>query len=93
MRAFDKAVRKDLRSQLALDRKVRGADDAAQQESAEWFASWAVLLVGALQHLSSVGDPALEEFRDNVRRRISSSDLFGVDLTTIRLTAHGIARR
>ena len=92
--ATDKAVREQLRRQLALDPKVRRAKDAVQQENAEWLASWTVVLVGSLQHLRTLGDPAaVERFRENAKQLISSTDLLGVDLTQVELTRRGIQRR
>jgi hypothetical protein len=90
----DKAVRKDLRRQLALDRNAGGADDATQQELAEWLGSWTVVLAGSINHLRTLGDPArVEEFRGRARELIRAPDLLGVDLTQVRLTRRGIARR
>jgi hypothetical protein len=90
----DEAVRRDLRAQLALDRKVRRAKDKVQQEAAEWLGSWTVVLGGSINHLRTLGDPALvDEFRAHARELIAAPDLLGVDLTRIRLTRHGIARR
>lgn len=92
--ATDKAVREQLRRQLALDAKVRRAKDAVQQENAEWLASWTVVLLGSLQHLRELGDPAaVERFRENAKQLIRSTDLLGVDLTEVRLTRRGIQRR
>jgi hypothetical protein len=92
--ATDKAVREQLRRQLALDPKVRRAKDAVQQENAEWLASWTVVLLGSLQHLRTLGDPAaVERFRENAKQLISSTDLLGVDLTEVKLTRRGIQRR
>jgi hypothetical protein len=68
---IDKAVRKDLRRQLALDPKFGRADDVTQQETAEWFGSWTVVLTGSINYLGTLGDPArVEEFREHVRDRI-----------------------
>ncbi len=83
-----------VRRQLALDPKVRRAKDAVQQENAEWLASWTVVLLGSLQHLRTLGDPAaVERFRENAKQLISSTDLLGVDLTEVKLTRRGIQRR
>src|SRR5688572_24518259 len=69
--AVDRAVREDLRRQLALDRKFGRAKDATQQEIAEWLGSWTVVLIGSLQHLRTLGDPArVKESRDHVRELI-----------------------
>ena len=93
-KAVDVALRKDLRRQLALDRKVGGAGDATQQETAEWLASWTVVLVGTGTYLRTLDDPArLEDFRDHARELIAAPDLLGTDLAKIRLTRRGIARR
>jgi hypothetical protein len=90
----DRAVRKDLRRQLALDRRAGGASDARQQETAEWLGSWTVVLAGSINHLRTLGDPArVEDFRDRARKLIRAPDLLGVDLTKIRLTRRGIERR
>jgi uncharacterized protein DUF6683 len=90
----DRAVRKDLRRQLALDRRAGGASDARQQETAEWLGSWTVVLAGSVNHLRTLGDPArVEDFRDRARKLIRAPDLLGVDLTKIRLTRRGIERR
>jgi hypothetical protein len=71
-----------------------GADDATQQETAEWLGSWTVVLIGSLQHLRALGDPTgVDEFREHVRKLIREPDLLGADLTQIRLTKRGIARR
>jgi hypothetical protein len=92
--AVDKAVRKDLRRRLALDRKVRRASDATQQETAEWLGSWTVVLAGSINHLRTLGDAAaVEAFRENARTLIRAPDLLGTDLQQIRLTRRGIARR
>ena len=89
-----KAVRKDLARKLALDQKIGKAGDAAQQEAAEWFGSWTVALIGHLNQLRSTGDEAaFVAYREQVRERTSAPDLFDVDLTEIRLTKRGIARR
>lgn len=89
-----KAVRKDLARRLVLDPDVGKAGDAAQQETAEWFGSWTVALIGNLNHLRETGDAAaVTAYRDHMRERTSAPDLFDVDLTEIRLTRHGIARR
>jgi hypothetical protein len=90
----DRAVRKDLRRQLALDRRAGGASDARQQETAEWLGSWTVVLGGTINHLRTLGDAArVEDFRDRARKLIRAPDLLGVDLTKIRPTRRGIERR
>jgi hypothetical protein len=90
----DRAVRKELRRQLALDRRAGGASDATQQETAEWLGSWTVVLGGTINHLRTLGDPArVEDFRDRARKLIRAPDLLGVDLTKVRLTRRGIERR
>jgi hypothetical protein len=90
----DRAVRRDLRRQLALDRRAGGASDAVQQETAEWLGSWTVVLAGTINHLRTFGDPTrVEDFRDRARKLIRAPDLLGVDLTKIRLTRDGIERR
>jgi hypothetical protein len=90
----DRAVRRDLRRELALDRRAGGASDARQQETAEWLGSWTVVLAGTINHLRTLGDPArVEDFRDRARKLIRAPDLLGVDLTKIRLTRRGIERR
>jgi hypothetical protein len=89
-----KAVRKELARRLALDPDVGKAGDAAQQETAEWFGSWTVALIGYMNHLRANGDLAgLEAYREHVRERTSAPDLFDVDLTEVRLTRRGIVRR
>ena len=89
-----KAVRKDLARRLALDPDVGKAGDAAQQETAEWFGSWTVALIGRLNQLRAAGDvAAFEAYRERVRERAGAPDLFDVDLTEIRLTPQGIERR
>ena len=88
------AVRKELRRQLALDPKVRRADDATQQETAEWFGSWTAALAGSMTYLSTLDDPArVAEYREKVRTTLMAPDLFAEDLTKIRLTRRGIERR
>ena len=90
----DRAVRKDLRSRLALDRSAGGAGDAAQQEIAEWLGSWTVVLAGTINNLRKLGDPTrVADFRNHARDLIRAPDLLGVDLTRVRLTRHGIERR
>jgi Family of unknown function (DUF6683) len=90
----DRAVRRELRRQLALDRRAGGASDAKQQETAEWLGSWTVVLAGTINHLRTLGDPArVEDFRERARRLIRAPDLLGVDLTKIRLTRRGVERR
>jgi hypothetical protein len=87
-------VRKDLARRLALDPDVGKAGDAAQQETAEWFGSWTVALIGHLNHLRGAGDEAaIAAYREHIRERTSAPDLFDVDLTEIRLSRRGIARR
>jgi hypothetical protein len=87
-------VRAQLRRQFALDPEVRKAGDAVQQENAEYLASWVVVLIGSINHLGSLGDPAaVEAFRANVGERVDSADLLDVDLTDVRLTKTGIQRR
>jgi hypothetical protein len=89
-----KAVREDLRRQLALDAKFGRADDATQQELAEWLGSWTVVLGGAINHVSALGDPAsIERVREYARELIREPDLLDVDLTQVRLTQRGIERR
>ena len=89
-----KAVRKDLRSQLALDRDLATRGDAAQQERAEWIGSMTVALIGSVNAAMAAGDPAtVEANRDYLRERVDDFDLFRTDLTQIRLTKRGIARR
>jgi hypothetical protein len=89
-----KAVRKDLRSQLALDRDLARTGDAAQQERAEWIGSMTVALIGSVNAAMAAGDPAaVESNRDYLRERVDDFDLFRTDLTQIRLTKRGIARR
>jgi hypothetical protein len=88
------AVRKELRGRLALDREVGGARDAAQQETAEWFGSWTAALAGSMTYVRTLGDPVrVEEYREKVRTMVRAPDLFDTDLTRIRLTRRGIARR
>jgi hypothetical protein len=90
----DKAVRKELRRQLALDPRFGRAKDATQQETAEWLGSWTVVLVGSFNHLQTLGDPdAAEDFRDRAGDLITEPDLLGVDLEQIRLTRRGIEPR
>ena len=89
-----KAVRKDLRSQLALDRDLAMRGDAAQQERAEWIGSMTVALIGSVNAAMAAGDPAsVEANRDYLRERVDDFDLFRTDFTQIRLTKRGIARR
>lgn len=88
------AVGKELRRQLALDPKVRRADDATQQETAEWFGSWTAALAGSMTYVRTLGDPArAAEYREKVRTTLMAPDLFNTDLTKIRLTRRGIERR
>ena len=88
------AVHRELRRQLALDPAVRRADDAAQQEIAEWFGSWTAALAGSMTYLRTLDDPArVAEYRDKVRTMLMAPDLFDADLTQIRLTRRGIKRR
>ena len=90
----ERAVREDLRSQLALDRGIGRADDATQQELAEWLGSWTVVLVGGWNQLRTLGDPArIQAFRDYARELIDAPDLLDVDLTQIRLSRRGVERR
>lgn len=89
-----RAVRKDLARRLARDPDVGKAGDAVQQETAEWFGSWTVALIGRLNVLRGSGDAdALAAYREHIRERAGAPDLFDVDLTEIRLTRRGIARR
>jgi hypothetical protein len=89
-----RAVSKDLRTQLALDRDVARRGDAAQQERAEWIGSMTVALIGSVNAARESGDPAAVEANlDYLRERVDDFDLFRTDLTQIRLTKRGIARR
>lgn len=90
----DKAVRKDLRSQLALDRDLARTGDAGQQERAEWIGSMTVALIGSVNAAKATGDQAAVAANlDYLRDRVDDFDLFRTDLTQIRLTKRGIARR
>ena len=89
-----RAVRKELRRQLALDPKVRRAGDATQQETAEWFGSWTAALAGSMTYVRTLGDPArVAEYRGKVRTTLVAPDLFFEDLAKIHLTRRGIQRR
>jgi hypothetical protein len=89
-----KAVGKDLRSQLALDRDLARSGDAAQQERAEWIGSMTAALIGSVNAAKATGDPAsVAANLDYLRERADDFDLFRTDLTQIRLTKRGIARR
>jgi hypothetical protein len=93
-RAIADAAARELRRQLALDPKVRRAGDATQQETAEWFGSWTAALAGSMTYLETLDDPArVAEYREKVRTMVMAPDLFDTDLTQIRLTRRGIARR
>jgi hypothetical protein len=90
----EKAVRKDLRSQLALDRDLATSGDAAQQERAEWIGSMTVAMIGSINAARNAGDPALQAANlDYLRERVDDFDMFRTDLTQIRLTRRGIERR
>jgi hypothetical protein len=89
-----KAVREDLRSQLALDRDLARTGDANQQERAEWIGSMTVALIGSVNAARAAGDAAsVEANLDYLRERVDDFDMFRTDLTQIRLTKRGLARR
>ena len=70
------------------------ADHLRQQERAEWIGSMTVALIGSVNAAMAAGDPAsVEANRDYLRERVDDFDLFRTDLTQIRLTKRGIARR
>lgn len=89
-----KAVRADLRRRLALDRRVRRQSDAAQQETAEWLGSWTVVAVGGYNtQREQGGQEAADAWRDHMRERLDSVDIFDQDLTQVRLTRKGVVKR
>jgi hypothetical protein len=89
-----RAVRNDLRRQLALDRDLYRSSDAGQQERAEWIGSMAVALIGSVNAARQSGDQAsVAANLDYLRERVDDFDLFRTDLTDIRLTRRGIERR
>lgn len=90
----ERAVRRDLRSQLALDRGLARAGDAGQQERAEWIGSMTVALMGSVNAARAAGDQAsVAANLDYLRDRVDDFDLLRTDLTQIRLTTRGITRR
>lgn len=84
------AVRRDLRRRLALDPRVRRADDAAQQAHAERLASYAVLLSSNQNLARQSGDAQrVADTRRSARLVASDRDQLGVDLSKVRLTSKG----
>ena len=89
-----KGVRADLRAQLALNPKVRRASDAQQQAAAEWLGSWAAIMASSWNGLVQSGDvAAADAWREQARNLAAERDLFGLDLTEVKLTSRGVARR
>ena len=92
--ATDRAVRADVRQRLALDRHVRGAGDAEQQEYAETMLSWTTVIAGTYQQYRAVADAdGLQRWRARTRELAESSELLGIDLADVRLTRDGIVER
>jgi hypothetical protein len=90
----EKAVRTDLRRLLALDRDLARTGDAAQQERAEWIGSMTVAMIGSINAARNAGDQALVASNlEYLRDRVDDFDMFRADLTKVRLTRRGIARR
>lgn len=92
--AATKAIRADVRTQFALDPRIRRAKDSAKQATAEWLSQWAVLLAATHNIYNDTGTPAdLRAWRDRARDLAAEEDLLGVDLSKVRLTRRGIVAR
>lgn len=95
----DEAVRAEIRAAMAGSRAVWAASDGDQQELAERIASWTVVLIGQYSwlvnnaHALPPDAPSPEEFRETLVNIGMSSHLFGVDLSSIKLTRNGIVPR
>ena len=64
------------------------AEHLRQQERAGWIGSMTVALIGSVNAAMAAGDAASVEVDG-----VDDFDLFRTDLTQIRLTKRGIARR
>jgi hypothetical protein len=98
-RATDEAVRADIRASMAASPEAYAASDAEQQEMVERIASWTTVLIGQHNYLEQLGDarpagaPSADEFRDTLVELGRSNDLFGVDLSAVKLTRKGVVSR
>ncbi len=86
------ALRKQVRTDLALNRGVRRLPDADKQQAAEMLQLRTVFLASNLEATQQAGDTAgARTAREDVRR--FTREIYGVDLAKVKLTSKGLARR
>jgi hypothetical protein len=86
------AVRKELRTRLALDRHFRRMGDARQQEYAERLAIWIAVLANRFNAAISAGDAAwMEEIKHATRVRLSERDMLGAYVDKAKLSRKGVS--
>ncbi|HYI36362.1 MAG TPA: hypothetical protein VEX39_07150 [Thermoleophilaceae bacterium] len=89
-KAVDRAVRKQLKAQLARG-KWRRCSDARQQEYAERLSSWLVVIAGKRNGYRQAGlETQADLWRYDANKVARSSYLFGQNMFSVKLTRRGV---